>query len=193
VNRRETLARYFPAPLVATALLLVLLIVLTPVLVPNGQPAAGTIFTQAQLTVDATGTSNLTNFYLHSPESNVRYAQMQVFAATGFNWTGGFPSSPLNWTPVVNQTDLVAAYFSSTANPIALNITIFYSSAGSQAYYVGDFAFYVGYPLGSSSLHLFSVSTTVGTSLGPGVNSVPVSDLPEYGVIDLSDVGSGPP
>jgi hypothetical protein len=190
VNRRESLNRYFPAPLVATTLLLVLLILLTPVLVPNGQPAPGTIFTQAELTVDSTGASNLTNFYLHSPESNVRYAQVEVYSAVGFNWSGGFPSPPLDWTPVVNQSDLVAFYFNATANPIALNITILYSAAGSQAYYVGVFAFYVGYGPGSSGLELFTVSTTPGTSLAPGVNRVPVSDLPGLGVIDLADVGS---
>ena len=189
MNRRESLNRYFPAPLVATTLLLVLLILLTPVLVPNGQPAAGTIFTQAELTVDATGTSNLTTFYLHSPESNVRYAQIEVFAASGFNWSGGFPSSPLNWTSLVNQSDLVAYQFASTANPIALNITILYTTSGSQAYYVGEFAFFVGTSSGSSTLYLFSASPTPGTSLGPGLNRVPVSDLPGYGVIDLADVG----
>jgi hypothetical protein len=192
VNRRDLLQRYFPAPLVATALLLVLLILLTPVLVPNGQPAPGTIFTQAELTVDATGSSNLTSFYLHSPESNVRYAQIEVAVAVGFNWSGGFPSAPLTWTPLVNASDLVAYQFNSTANPIALNISLFYSTAGGQAYYVGVFAFYIGYAAGFSSLTLFTVSSTPGTSLTPGLNHVPVAELPGLGTIQLSDVGARP-
>jgi hypothetical protein len=189
VNRRDALARYFPAPFVATTLLLVILILLTPVLVPNGQPAGGTIFTQAELTVDRTSVSNVTNFYLHSPEFSVRYAEISVRSAIGFNWTGGFPSGPLNWSSVVDQPDLVAFQFNSTANPIVLNITVLYSFTGGQVYYEGMFAFFVGFPVGSSTLTLFSVTTTSGTSLSPGVSSTPVSDLPGFGLIVLADVG----
>jgi hypothetical protein len=189
VNRRDALARYFPAPFVATTLLLVILILLTPVLVPNGQPAGGTIFTQADLTLDRTPVSNVTSFYLHSPETSVRYALIDVRAATQFNWTGGFPSGPLNWTTVVDQPDLLAFQFNSTANPIALNITILYSYAGGQVYYEGTFAFFVGFPVGTSALTLFSVTTTAGTSLPPGVSTVPVASLPEFGLIVLADVG----
>jgi hypothetical protein len=191
VNRRESYLRFFPAPLVATALLLVLLILLTPVLVPNGPPAGGTIFTEAQLTVDR-ASSNLTNYYLHSPELSVRYALIEVWSATGFNWTGGFPSGGLNWSEVVDQSSLLAFQFNSSANPIVLNITILYTYSGGQAYYVGEFAFFVGFPSGSSTLTLFSVTTTSGTSLPPGVSSTPVSDLPGYGLIVLADVGGSP-
>jgi hypothetical protein len=191
VNRREGLARYFPGPLVATALLLVLLILLTPVLVPNGQPAAGTIFTQAQLTVDCPA-ANVTNFYLHSPESSVRYAEIEVWSATNFSWSGGFPSGPLNWTRVTDQSGLIAFQFNTTANPVALNITILYTYTGGQAYYVGEFAFYVGTSAGSTTVSLFAVTTTSGTSLSPGVTVTPISDLPGYGLIVLADAGSSP-
>jgi hypothetical protein len=192
VNRRESFRRYLPAPLVATAVLLVLLILLTPVLAPNGPPAAGTIFTQAELIVDRVASSNLTTFYLRALGSTARYAEVSVWAATGFPWTNGFPSPPLNWSPIVRQPDLVAYQFNSTANPIALNISLLYSSGGSQAYYVGVFAFYVGTSIGSSTLSLFSVSTTPGTSLGSGVNSEPLSGLPSDGEILLADVGGSP-
>jgi hypothetical protein len=192
VNRREMFHRYLPFPLVVTAVLLVLLIVLTPVLAPNGPPAAGTIFTQATLLVDHSPTSNLTTFYLRALGSTVRYTHISVWGATGFDWTGGFPSPPLNWSQIANQSDLVAFQFNSTANPIALNITMLYSSGGSQAYYEGTFAFYVGTPPGYSSPQLLSVTTTSGTSLGSGVNTVPVSSLPQDGEILLADVGSSP-
>jgi hypothetical protein len=191
VNRGAGLSRFLPAPFVATTLLLVLLIILTPVLVPNGQPAPGTIFTQADLTVDHPA-SNLTNFYIHSPELSVRYAQIEVWSAAGFNWTGGFPSPRLNWSRVIDEPALVAFQFNSSANPLAVNITILYTYAGGQAYYVGEFAFYFGYLAGSSTYSMFSVTVTAGTSLPPGVSTVPVVDLPEYGVIALADAGSSP-
>jgi len=190
VNRREAFQRYLPGPFVVTAVLLVLLIVLTPVL--TGPPAAGTIFTQATLLVDHTASSNFTTFYLRALGATVRYTHISVWAATGFPWTGGFPSPPLNWSRVTDQSDLVSFQFNSTANPIVLNITMLYASGGGQAYYEGTFAFYVGVPAGSSTLSLLSVTTTSGTSLSSGVNSVPVSDLPQDGEILLANVGSSP-
>lgn len=192
MNRREAFQRYLPGPLVATAVLLVLLILLTPVLAPNGPPAAGTVFTQATLLVDRTTSSNLTTFYLRALGSTVQYAQISVWSATGFQWTDGFPSPPLNWSPVTNQSNLVAFQFNSTANPIALNITMLYSSGGSRAYYVGVFAFYVGIPVGSVTLSLLSVTTTSGTSLGVGVNDAPLSSLPLGGEILLANAGVTP-
>jgi hypothetical protein len=190
VTRLEMFQRYFPAPLVATAVLLVLLILLTPVLAPNGPPAAGTIFTQAELIVDRVPSSNLTNFYLRALGSAVRYSEISVWAGTGFPWTNGFPSPPINWSRVVHEDNLVAFQFNETSNPVALNITMLYAAGGSQAYYEGTFAFYVGTPVGSSTVSLLSVTTTSGTSLGSGLNSEPVSGLP--GEILLADVGSSP-
>jgi hypothetical protein len=190
VTRFDWLARYFPGPLVATALLLVLLILLTPVLVPNGPPAAGTIFTEAELIVDRAGGSNLTNFYLRGLGSAVRYAHIDVGVATGFNWTNGFPSPPLNWTRVADQSDLVAYQFSTAANPVAVNVTLLYATPGSHAYYGGVFAFDIGTPVGSSTVMLLSVTTTSGTSLSAGVNAEPLSALPAE--ILLANLGGSP-
>jgi hypothetical protein len=187
--RLERFQRYFPAPLVATALLLVLLIFLTPVLVPGGQPAAGTIFTQAVLVVDRS-TNNSTNFYLRALSTTVRYSEIEVRLATDFNWSGGFPSPPLNWTNASGGSDLVAYQFNSTQNPIAVNISMLYSAAGSRAYYVGIFAFYVGIPVGSSTQSLLAVTTTGGTSLAGGVNAEPLSSLP-FAIL-LADNGGSP-
>ncbi|MCI4372781.1 MAG: hypothetical protein L3K02_03960 [Thermoplasmata archaeon] len=190
MNRRERFQHYLPAPLVATAVLLVLLILLTPVLAPNGPPAAGTIFTQAELIVDHVPPSNVTTFYLHALGSTVRYSEITVWSASGFPWTGGFPSPPLHWTRVTDQSNLIAFQFNSSSNPIVVNITMLYVSAGSQAYYEGIFAFYVGTPAGSSTLSLLSVTGTSGTSLGSGVNTAPISGLPVDGEILLADVGN---
>jgi hypothetical protein len=163
---------------VATALLLVLLILLTPVLLPNGPPAAGTIFTQAELIVDLNSTSSVMTFYLRALGSAVRYAEIDIGAAQGFPWTGGFPGTPLNWSPITHQEDLLAFQFNSTSNPVALNFTILYSAAGGSAYYVGMFAFDVGTPGGSSSTALLIATSTGGTSLGPGVTTAGQSSLP---------------
>jgi hypothetical protein len=190
VNRRENFQRFFPAPLVATVLLLVLLILLTPVLVPNGPPAAGTIFTQAVLTVDRPPSSNLTTFYLRGLSTTVRYSEIDVWVATGFQWTYGFPSPPLNWSKVADQGDLVALQFNASANPIALNVTMLYSTAGSQAYYVGEFAFFIGPLSGAGPDSFFSVTTTSGTSLAGGVNVESLSALPS-GIL-LADAGGSP-
>ncbi|MCI4365651.1 MAG: hypothetical protein L3K10_06295, partial [Thermoplasmata archaeon] len=110
--------------------------------------------------------------------STVRYAEIQVGVASGFNWTGGFPSPPLAWSSLTNQNNLLAFQFNTTANPIVLNITILYSVPGGSAYYVGVFAFYVGIPGGSSVPSLMAVTTTSGTSLGSGVNVESLSSLP---------------
>jgi hypothetical protein len=189
VNRREAFQRYLPGPLVATALLLVLLILLTPVLVPSGPPPAGSIETQAVLIVDRPS-SNLTNFYLHALGTTVRFAEIQVRVATGFRWSDGFPSAPLNWTNVSGGANLVAFQFNSSVNPMAVNVTLLYSTAGSLAYYVGMFAFDIGVPVGGSSPALLTVTTTSGTSLAGGVNAEPLSSLP-FAIL-LADAGGQP-
>ena len=189
MTRLERFQRYFPAPLVATTLLLVLLIFLTPVLVPGGQPAAGTIFTQAVLVVDR-APANVTNFYLRALSTTVRYASIEVRIATGFSWTGGFPSPPLNWTNVSGGSDLVAYQFNTSRNPIAVNLTMLYSASGGQAYYIGIFAFYVGTSPGVSTPSLFAVTTTGGTSLASGVNVQTLSSLP-FAIL-LADNGGSP-
>ncbi len=192
MNQRHALGQYFPAPLVATTVLLVLLILLTPVLSPNGSPPAGSILTQATLLVDHPQGGNLTTFYLRALGSTVRYASISVWSAANFSWTNGFPGPPLTWVRIANQTSLVALQFNTTSNPLALNITMLYTSGNSRAYYIGVFAFYFGFPLGSTTPTMFSVTTTSGTSLGSGVTSVPESSLPAGGEILLADNGGSP-
>jgi hypothetical protein len=190
VSRREVVGQFFPAPLVATALLLVLLILLTPVLVPNGQPAAGTILTQAELIVDRNSTSNVTTFYLRALGSTVRYAEIDIGTARGFNWTGSFPGGSLNWSAVTHEEDLLAFQFNSTANPVALNLTVLYTVAGGSAYYVGMFAFDVPSSPGSSPSSLLVATSTGGTSLASGVTSEPLAALPL--LILLANNGGSP-
>lgn len=179
---------YLPWPLVGVALLLVLLIVLTPVLNSSGgQPAAGTVFTQAELIVDRVPNGNTTHFYVRGLGSTVRYASIEVTWATGFNWTGsGTPVwSRLAWTIAINATDLLSTTLSTTENPIALNVTALYDANG-IALYVGVFAFYISSGSASPPNSLIGISPTATVIVPP---STAISGLPLP--IPLADVGSG--
>lgn len=184
---RRRLGRYLPWPLVGVALVLVVLIVLTPVLLSlGGAPAAGSVFTQAELVVDRVASANSTHYYVRAEGATVRYAIILVSWATGFTWTGsGSPDwSKLNWTVATNVTNLLTVTVSSGANPIALNVSAYYDSNG-IALYVGVFAFYMTGASGSPANSLLGVSPTSGVTVAPVTS---VSSLPL--LIPLADVGA---
>jgi hypothetical protein len=179
-------AGLFPGPLVGIALLLAILIVLTPILTSNGQPAAGSIFSQAELIVDALPGNNSTHFYVRALSSTARFSEIRFSLAGGFNWTGAFPRGILNWTEWQNASEVVSISALTTDNPVAVNVTALYSANGASAYYVGLLALDFGYPPGSSGETLSVASATSGIS---GF-STPVTNLPLP--ITLVDVGPGP-
>jgi hypothetical protein len=187
VTRRETIARYVPARLATLALLLVVLIVLTPVLLSNGQPVAGSILAQAELIVDHVSGSNVTNFYLRGLGTTTRYSQMSIDVATDFNWTGAFPTGSLAWRTGASGSDLLAVFLNASANPIALNVSALYQTPGGSALYIGEIAFELGAPAGPTATNLYAASPTPGLAVS---SSNPVSTLPL--IIQLVDVGSGP-
>jgi hypothetical protein len=178
-------AGLFPGPLVGVALLLALLIVLTPVLISNGQPAAGSIFSQAELIVDALPGNSTVHFYVRALSTTARYATIDLALATGFNWSGRFPSGTLNWTDWQNATSVVSISASANESPVAVSVSAQYSANGATAFYVGVLAFDVGTPPGSSTDTLTVESDTAGIA---GF-STPLSNLPLP--ITLSYVGSG--
>jgi hypothetical protein len=182
VNR---LAGLFPGPLVGIALLLAILIVLTPVLTSNGQPAAGSIFSQAELIVDALPGNSTIHFYVRALSSTARYSEIRFALATDFNWTGSYPAGPLNWTDWQNASAVVAIESSTNESPVAVDVSALYSANGASALYVALLALEVGTPPGSMTDTLTVAS---GTS-GIGGFSTPVSNLPLP--ITLVDVGSG--
>ena len=184
--RASSLSGLFPGPLVGIALLLAILIVLTPILTSNGQPAAGSIFSQAELIVDALPGNATMHFYVHGLSATARYSEIRFSLATGFNWTGGFPPGPLAWTGWQNTSEIVAISAMVNETPVAVNVTALYSANGASAYYVGLLALEITTPAGSPTEVLTVVSATSGIS---GF-STPVTNLPLP--ITLADVGSGP-
>jgi hypothetical protein len=185
VNREGRLGDLFPGALVGVALIFALLIVVTPVLTASVQPAAGSIFTQAELIVDGVVGNATTHFYVRGFGTTARYDEIQIAFAFGFNWTGRFPSGPLNWTDAQNASDVLSIDAAVSADPVAVNVSALYSASGVSALYVGTFAMYVGIPVGSTTDTLTVVSNT------PGIASFtwPVASLPA--LIALSHVSSG--
>ncbi len=178
---------WFPLPFVGVALLLAVLIVLTPILTANGQPAAGSIYSQAELIVDAVPGNSSIHFYVRGEGTTARYQDIRMGFAFGFNWSGTFPSGRLNWTDWQNATSVLSIAFAVNRTPLAVNVSALYSANGVNALYVGVLAIDVGVPAGTSTETLTVVSGTAGI----GSFAYPVANLPIP--IPLSDVGSGGP
>jgi len=184
---RRRLGDYLPWPLVGVAIVLAVVIVLTPVLLSlGGPPAAGSVFTQAELIVDHAPGANASYFYVRAVGATVRYDAIVISWATGFSWSGsGSPDwSKLTWTSAANVTDLLAVTVSSDANPIALNVSAYYTSNG-IALYVGVFAFYMTNATGAPADSLLGVTPTPNVSV-PGATAL--ASLPL--LIPLADVGA---
>lgn len=186
MTRRETFARFVPARFASIALLLVVVILLTPVLLSSG-PAAVGLLTQAELIVDRVPGANLTHFYLRGVGTTVRYTQMSIEVATGFNWTGSFPTGRLAWSNGTNGSELLTLSWATDANPVALNISAWYQASGTSALYLGVVAFDFRSASGALGETLYSATSTSGLAVsGP----TPISSLPV--TVPLVDVGSGP-
>ena len=174
-------------PLVCVAILLAVLIVFTPYLSfsSSGQPAAGSIFSQAELIVDALPGNTTTHFYVHALSTTARFADIHLGLAFGFTWTGLFPTGLLNWTVWQNESEVLVVAAATNLTPVAVNVTAFYTANGASALYVGVFAIEVGVPVGSTTDTLTVASDT------PGIGSfaTPVANLPIP--ITLANVGSG--
>jgi hypothetical protein len=174
---------WVPWPFVGVSVVLGVLVLVTPVLIGSGPPAAGSLFTQADLVVDKVTAGSTTNFYLHAASDTVRYTSISLGIATDFTYNGSFPSGPLawNWT---NGTDLLEVSVQVPGSSIAVNVTATYVSGGT-AVYEGLLAF--GVSNGPSGQVL---GIAVG-SLTPGVgapSSALVADLPLS--IALEDCGA---
>lgn len=189
-RRRGRFSVFAPWPLVGAALLLALLVVLTPVLQTNShQPGPG-ILTQAELVVDKI-TSNATfHFYLWALGETIRYAEIHVGVASSFNWSGtsSIAWNRLNWTEWHNGSDLVSISIATPANPVALNISVHYVSPSGSTWYVGLLAFLVAVTSPPSGESLYSSTGTLGVAVASPL-AVSNSTLPI--AILLKNAGAG--
>jgi len=184
------LGYFAPWPLVGIAVLLVALVVLTPVLVSNThQPGPG-ILTQAELVVDKASGNATLHFYIWALGETIRYDEIRVGIATSFDWAGTTPISwhGLNWTQWHNGSDLLSVIVASTANPVALNISVHYVSPSGSTWYVGLLAFYVALTSPPNGESLYSASATSGVAL-PSPLAVSNDTLPV--AVLLANVGAG--
>ncbi len=186
-RRFARLARYAPLPFVAVTVLLIVLILITPVLVSSGQPAPG-ILTQAELVVDRLPGNATMHFYVHGLGTTVRYAEIWIGVALGFNWSvvGRTPWTSLRWNIWQNDTFVLTSSYASVDNPIALNVTAYYSSSGGSAWYGGVLAFEV--TSGASGQVLNAVSETASVAVP---SSVPVDNSSLPFPITLATVSAG--
>ncbi|MCI4338983.1 MAG: hypothetical protein L3J68_01445 [Thermoplasmata archaeon] len=161
-------AQWFPWPFVAIAVLLIVLIVATPIL--TGQPVGGIFYTQAYLVVDGLPGNDSTHFYVRGLSTTARYSEINLGLAWGFNWTGSFPSGPLNWTDWTNATSVLSIDRLASEDPVAVNVTALYTANGVNALYVGVLAVDVSIPSGSTIAVFSIVSDTTG--INPYSNTV---------------------
>ena len=180
------LGRVAPLPFVGAAAILVALIIFTPVLLATGpSPLAE----HAELTVYRVVGGTTTQFYVHAVGSDVPYAEIRIGLGTGFSWSGGCPTSPLNWT-ISNETDLLALSVGSTASAVVVNATVIYDEGGARTVYAGEIAFgLVNQNLSDEGLELAGCPYTPGES---PPHSWPVSALP-LSLLLVNYGAGGPP
>ncbi len=160
---RRSLAPLFPLPLVGAAVLLAVLIVLTPNLLSTGSPSAGSAESQLELLVDRAPTGdNGTHLYLRGL-GLVRYQSLTLdwgnlsgtapANLTGFHWAESTVSGP------TLELDLVVP-----SDAFAVNATgVFVDTSGAKAVFNGAYAFvWSGMVL---------ATTAYGTASGAGPTS----------------------
>jgi hypothetical protein len=184
---RGRLGRYAPVPFVGAATLLVALIVFTPVLFSGG-PSPITV--QARLTVDRVVSGNETHLYVGSLGGDVRYLSINLSIGTGFNWSGGCPTTVAHWT---NATGTQVIELGGVAN--ATTAVVFASATyvdhGSTTIYAGELALNITHDGAPNEAMLMAACSSSTPGFGPPT-SWPVSDLP-LSVLLVNYGAGGPP
>jgi len=182
---------YAPWPLVGVTVLLIALIVFTPQLAANShQPGVG-ILTQAELVVDKTSGNSVLSFYVWALGEEIRYEYIDIGLAVSFNWTGNTSVSwsTLKWSTWHNGTEVLSEIVHTTENPVALNISAYYTSPSSSTWYVGVFAFYVA--VSTASETLYSATETSGVAVTSPL-AVSNDTLPVAILLQNVGMGGGP-
>ncbi len=178
--------RVFPLPLVAVVALLVLLILLTPNLLPTSTPSAGSLATQAELIIDRSSTSNITHFYVQGL-GEVRYQMITAQLSEGAPWPAPPSYHNLTWANATNWTGVLEASFGSTADPVAVNVTATYMDpSGAVVEYYGLFEFDVA----SGALALTPIAP--GLSGFSNISPTPLTSLPLSLLLTATSAGGAP-
>lgn len=173
------LGELFPLPFVGVVVLLAVLIFLTPNLLLGGEPTAGTLATQAQLTVDLLPGAGTVHFYVQG-FSSVRYAVLAALVATNLSWPP-HAASNLSWTNASYGTEVLAAAFSASGLPLAVNVSATYvDPAGTAVTYWGLYAFNV---VGTE------LYTTPLDPRLPSVGATPLAALPLTLLLETEPAG----
>lgn len=175
------LGRYFPIPLVGAAVLLAVLILLTPNLISaGGGPSAGSLETQAELVIDHAPNGALTQLYVHGL-GDVRYARLTIALAPNVSWPPLTSVPSAAWTNITSQNETLALVVTTPANPFAVNVTAVYTDPTSATvWYFGTYAIDV------SGGMLTIVPLTPGTA---SISPTPVAALPLELLLTASTTG----
>jgi hypothetical protein len=141
-STRRSLAPYFPLPLVGAAVLLAILIVLTPNLLSTSSPAAGSLISQPELLVDRAPTGGTTTQLYLRGLGIVRYAALDLSWAPLNSTTVPVTPDGVRWTDAVAGNASLGVDGSTTDGAFLVNATAtFVDSSGAGATYTGTFAF----------------------------------------------------
>lgn len=180
----DGLGRYFPIPLVGAAVLLAVLILLTPNLISaGGGPAAGSLATQAELVIDHAPTGSVTQFYIHGL-GDVRYARIVVQLDPNVTWPAPSSVPYADWTNTTAMNGTLAIVVDTPANPVAVNVTAVYvDPTSTTVWYLGT------YVLDVSGGMLSIVALLPGAS---SISPTPLSALPLELLLAASSTGVSP-
>jgi hypothetical protein len=166
---RRSLAPYFPLPLVGAAVLLAVLILLTPNLLSTSSPSAGSLASQAELLVDrgpSAGTT--TDLYLRGI-GLARYASLELEWAPLNGSTAPATLAGVRWIGEVATNGSLGISSATPDVDFAVNASAVYvDSSGAGVSYAALFAF--------SWSGTVLVTTAYGAATGPG--TTPQSQMP---------------
>jgi hypothetical protein len=175
----------FPIPLVGAAVMLVLLILLTPVLIEGGA-GAGSLPAHADLVVDHAPNNFTTLFYVRGV-GVVRYAEIHI----GLNedYIPNTPGGQVEWPRWDNVTNQISLYVSTEQVSVAVNVSVFYQPNGGTAiWYYGILA--VQFNIAQNTLKFTDLGG--GLAVPSGAVSITGSHLLPL-PIPLAQTTSGPP
>lgn len=142
------------------ALLLVILLLLTPVLENTSMPIGGSLVTSAQLEVD-TGTNGSLLFYVLS-NGHVRFTTISVGVNLSLPSQDLGSASGIHWTQWYNWSNRITTMFTlANVTQFAVNVTASYYQAGTTSpEYLswGVYGFQLSGPGGSGTLTAYPLS-----------------------------------